>query len=76
MTQHFKIATMLMALSFALLGIFPNSPVVGAGFISAIALFGFLEWIDRRRIDSAHAIEAQIKDLKDKVNALTLGRMR
>jgi uncharacterized membrane protein YciS (DUF1049 family) len=74
MTDFSKLSFALVLLTFAFLAVNPHSVFLGAGFITACILFGFSFWIDRRKLNDKESLEAQIKDLKERLNHFMIGK--
>lgn len=69
-----QLVSVLIALSFVLLAVFPQSAVVAVAFVALAILFGFLQFIEARKIDDRKALEARIKDIEEQVKVLRIGK--
>ncbi len=65
------IALLIAAL---ILAVSPDSFAASIGFISALALFGFTQWLETKKQTVNQSLEAQVKDIRTRLDDLILGR--
>lgn len=74
MTIHQIAASGLALLTLVYAGVFPDSPASYLSVVSSHALLGFSFWLERKKIEDVERLEAQVKDLRDKVNSELMAR--
>ena len=68
MSIQCRFAVTMAGLCFGLLVARPESIMAGVGFICSIALFAFLQYIERAKIDEIASLKDEFKDFEIKMN--------
>lgn len=68
------IPPLALALTGLVLALKPDCPTSAIAFIAAMVLFGWMKWLESKARKHDEDIEAQIKDLKTKVESLLMAR--
>ena len=71
-TAH--VPPLALALSGLVLALNPGTPSTALAFIGAAALFGFTKWLEVQSDKRPAEVDAQLKDLKAKVDSLLMAR--
>lgn len=67
-----KIATSFVVLCLILLGFNPHSFSIGAAFVGALALFGFVFWSEVNKQSEIDLLKAELSQLKSRVDDIAL----
>lgn len=73
MTDQFAVSAFTVVSTFILLACIPNIETTLA-FTSTVALFAFVQWLERKKVDKLQDINDQIKALQDKINVIMIGK--
>ena len=71
MNNQLLVSASFLLVSVSLLAVYPDFPLAITTSIGAV-LFGFLNWLERKKLDSISNLESQIKVIKDKVEVLQM----
>jgi flagellar biosynthesis component FlhA len=67
-----QVAFIFLSAFALLLAIYPQSTQIVLGFMSVLAFLGFQSWVDRKKELELDEMRAQMKQIKDKIDAIVL----
>lgn len=81
-----KLTAILIALLFVLLALNPTSMMIAVSLISTVALFGFIEFLERAKIDQieelktliakhGESVEDSIKKTNERLDSIRLSKI-
>lgn len=73
MSDQFAVSAFTVIATFILLACIPNIETTLA-FVSTVALFAFVQYLERKKVDKLQNLDDQIKALQDKLNVIMIGK--
>lgn len=71
-----RITFLIIGSLVLILSLYPESYPIAIAFIASASLTGWLFFLDKKEEDELSEFDKRIKEIDDKVSALTLGRFK